>query len=248
METASAAESYAPSVAASASSSATTAAPSTATALQRNTRGINQISAVLGTPPGCPSTQVFDMSELDDGDLGGFSLDGHDVMMIQAVGPDFYDDLPVFDPAPSRQTGIQLEGKGLVENEAGNPRENGDATGTVEEYILDGTDHDGDWTFPWYEPNLRKESVIVNVLAITTEPVQVEVIVDSGADVSVAPQSFAGHGLPAESSGFTMHDAQGNEIRELNTRLLDIEVSTLGNESVKIREKFAIAAVSSVSS
>ncbi|CAE7198879.1 unnamed protein product [Symbiodinium sp. CCMP2456] len=238
VDAASTAESYSASVAPSVASSATTAAPSTATALQRGARSVNQISAVLGTPPGCPSTQVFDMSELDDEELGLFSLDSPEVMMIKVAGPDSYDLTPVFEDNRSYLDNSQFEMKPAPGNDFGKV--------FVEHYAMDRTDSEENWTVPWYEPNLLEKRAVAEVLAVSAKPVQVEVVVDSGADVSVAPKNFVGHGIPAESSGFRMQDAQGNEIRELNTRLLDITVGTLDNDSVKIREKFAIANVGSI--
>ncbi|CAE7289458.1 unnamed protein product [Symbiodinium sp. CCMP2592] len=116
-------------------------------------------------------------------------------------------------------------------------------------FQMDATDHDGNWTLETNEPNANCDlyaQVPGNVLAVQAQPVQVEVVVDSGADVSVAPLRFAGCGSEGPPSEITMHDAQGRLIPERGTRLLDVKVEDTAGNMVTIRERFSIARVSSL--
>eukprot|EP00439_Symbiodinium_sp_Y106_P027506 s6084_g3.t1 len=105
---------------------------------------------------------------------------------------------------------------------------------------MDAFDGDGEWT---YDPDL-----VCNVLALEVNgrKEDVEVVIDSGADVSVAPIWLAKSGTKVARTGVVMQDAQGNRIPEVQTRLLDIQVPTVEGDSVLIREKFSIARISSV--
>ena len=194
------------------SSSGASTAPSSATAFNKASGYVNRVEVSLGTPPGCEVTQLFDISELDDPDEDGpFSLEPAEVMVVQAV-----------------PQGTRLEGDWLKWPKP-------------QVFCLDATDGDGRWTLPEYEPNLRMEPVVA-VRAVTANRAEkVEVVVDSGADVSVAPRPFAACGSPGDPSAVIMHDAQGNR-----TRILDIAVQGLDGETATIREKFAIADVGSV--
>ena len=115
-------------------------------------------------------------------------------------------------------------------------------------FEMNATDGDDDWTVPWYEPNLRteEEPKVMNVRAVQAQGMEVEVVVDSGADISVAPRSFGQLGSPTASAAVVMHDAQGRRIPELGTRILDLEVRSTEGEVVTIREKFAVANVGSL--
>ena len=86
------------------------------------------------------------------------------------------------------------------------------------------------------------------VQAVTASPVieEMEVVVDSGADISVAPLRFSQLGAPASPTNVLMQDAQGRRIREHGSRVLDLDVTTLDNDKVTIREKFAIANIEAV--
>ena len=120
---------------------------------------------------------------------------------------------------------------------------------SVPTFEMNATDGDDDWTVPWYEPNLRteeEEPKVMNVRAVQAQGMEVEVVVDSGADISVAPRSFGQLGSPAASAAVVMHDAQGRRIPELGTRILDLEVRSTEGEAVTIREKFAVANVGSL--
>ena len=77
-------------------------------------------------------------------------------------------------------------------------------------------------------------------------PAGEEIVIDSGADISVAPLKLAQLGKAASASGVVMQDAQGRRIPEKERRILDIEVETADGDSLVIREKFCIAPVASV--
>ena len=57
-----------------------------------------------------------------------------------------------------------------------------------------------------------------------------EVVIDSGADISVAPSRLRAHGTPTAKTGIIMQDAQGKQIAELDTRILEVGVRTLAGE------------------
>ena len=118
-----------------------------------------------------------------------------------------------------------------------------------EVYQMDATDHDGNWTVETDEPNASlyvNAQFPGNVLAVQAKPMQVEVVMDSGADVSVAPLEFACCGSQGPASDIIMHDAQGRRIPERGTRLLDVKVEDTKGNMVTIRERFSIARVSSL--
>ena len=132
---------------------------------------------------------VFDISEVDEGD--SFSLAGPEVLMIQCVG-------------------LSEQSEVLPIN-------------AIPVYALDATDGDGKWTLPQYdleaEYDLFDENLKAcsNVLAIHTKKKMenIEVVVDSGADVSVAPLRFRKLGTPAEKSNVMMQDAQESRFQKL---------------------------------
>ncbi|CAE7268415.1 unnamed protein product, partial [Symbiodinium sp. CCMP2592] len=110
-----------------------------------------------------------------------------------------------------------------------------------EVFQMDATDHDGNWTLETDEPNANCDlytQVPGNVLAVQAQPVQVEVVVDSGADVPVAPLRF--HRLRSQC----MMRRAGLSPR--GTRLLDVKVEDTAGNMVTIRERFSIARVSSL--
>eukprot|EP00439_Symbiodinium_sp_Y106_P049880 s4767_g6.t1 len=75
---------------------------------------------------------------------------------------------------------------------------------------------------------------------------ELDVVIDSGADVSVAPLRFGSFGTAAPSAGVVMQDAQGHRIAQHGSRVLDLDVGTLEGGKVTIREKFAIAKIEAV--
>ena len=75
---------------------------------------------------------------------------------------------------------------------------------------------------------------------------ELDVVIDSGADVSVAPLRFGSFGTAAPSAGVVMQDAQGHRIAQHGSRVLDLDGGTLEGGKVTIREKFAIAKIEAV--
>ncbi|CAE7948885.1 unnamed protein product [Symbiodinium sp. KB8] len=116
-------------------------------------------------------------------------------------------------------------------------------------YSLDSSDGDDEWT---YSPEAAEEELrsrgagVFMVKAARVDGAQTAIVVDSGADISVAPLRFRRHGTPQPPSGVQMQDAQGKQIVEDCTRALTITTRDSGGNEVVIREKFAIAAVNSV--
>ena len=160
------------------SSSGASTAPSSATAFNKANGYVNRVEVSLGTPPGCEVTQLFDISELDDPDDGGpFSLEPAEVMAIQAVpqvlseGSGDGDAAQSPEPSTFLPDGASWKGDWLKQP-------------GLQAFRLDATDGDGRWTLPEYEPNLRIEPVVA-VRAVTANSTEeVEVVVDSGADIS----------------------------------------------------------------
>ena len=193
----------------------------TSASAYRTSSTVNRVELFdMNTSHVCRETVVFDISEVDEGD--SFSLAGPEVLMIQ---------------------GVDLSGEGEVL-----------PMNAIPVYALDATDGDGKWTLPQYdleaEYHLFDENLKAcsNVLAIHTKKKieNIEVVVDSGADVSVAPLRFRKLGTPAEKSNVMMQDAQGKQIPEVESRILDIDVSDVEGNKATIREKFAIAQVGSL--
>ena len=117
---------------------------------------------------------------------------------------------------------------------------------TAETFEMDATDGDGNWTLdPALYSNLAE---VAGVLAVGCKPppLKVDVVIDSGADVSVAPRHLAKFGTRARKSEVVMQDAQGKTIPELGTRILNVELGTQAGETVTVREKFSIAPIATV--
>ncbi|CAE7944945.1 unnamed protein product, partial [Symbiodinium necroappetens] len=97
------------------------------------------------------------------------------------------------------------------------------------------TTANGLWSLGWLEPRgIPKTGYLCRVLAVQA---QSEIVIDSGADISVTPLRLAGLGTSTRRSGVIMQDAQGNRIPEMQSRILDLEVATCDNQVVTIREK-----------
>ena len=121
-------------------------------------------------------------------------------------------------------------------------------------FAMDASDGDGDWTV--WEPSECDQNLLgeapskvlgINMVKASLHSLQeVEVVLDSGADVSVAPLAFAKCGEPSGISGVVMQDAQGKRIPELGSRVLSVEVQDVHGHPVRIKEKFAIANVGSL--
>ena len=199
-----------------ATSSGASSASTSATAY-RTPSTVQQVQAMpLGTPPGCRAVEIFDISEVEcESDLGEFSLDGAEVMMVSAVSTK--------------------------------------ESGKVMEFRMDSTDEDNEWVV-WepsvFDQNLLETEVEINMVQhygrVQPGGTEVEVVMDSGADVSVAPLDFAGLGDPAGPLEVFMRDAQGHEIQQHAARYLNVEVQDDEGKWVTIREKFAIAKVNSL--
>ena len=152
---------------------------------------------------GCPETLFFDISGVEEPD-STFGLEDLEVLVIEAG---------VF-PAGAQAISVPI-------------------------FAMDSRDHLDDWT---YAPELvcslapiteePEEIEVADVLAVRAGQVEgktVRVVVDSGADVSVAPARFRAMGVPTEVPRIYMKDAQGNHIPNQGQRTLNLEiVSTSG--------------------
>jgi hypothetical protein len=103
---------------------------------------------------------------------------------------------------------------------------------------MDAEDEEGVWelepdSLELWEPECAEERLV-------------EVIVDSGADVSVAPWWCNGAGHEAVVGPLLLHDAQGEQIAHSGARVLDLKMSTTSGGQVVIKEKFAVANVNAV--
>ena len=104
---------------------------------------------------------------------------------------------------------------------------------------MDVTDGDGEWIV---EPGLA-ETQASAVLAVQA---RMEEVIDSGVDISVAPLKLAMLGKLVKRSGILMQDAQGRRIPESESRVLEIEVETLGGHPPSCCGRCCIAPVSSI--
>ena len=169
-----------------------TNAPSSATTY-RVPNSVNRVEAYsCHTPLRCRETLVFDINEVDS-DMENFSLEEPGVLMIKAVS---------------------LHVNGSLH-----------AGSIVLVYAMDMSDYDGNWTMAEYEDKVEPNEVLRNVLAIKAQDRRcesAEVVVDSGADVSVAPLRFHRLGSEAERSHLVKQDAQGKRIPEDFDSMLDL--------------------------
>ncbi|CAE7886457.1 unnamed protein product [Symbiodinium sp. KB8] len=102
-------------------------------------------------------------------------------------------------------------------------------------FSMDHTDGDGQYTVA------GDAQEVCQVLAVIGQAQEIDVVIDSGADVSVAPLHFRNFGCPTRRSGIVMQDAQGKQITEVDTRILEVGVQTLAGDEVTIKERFCIA-------
>ena len=255
-------------------STAASSAPSSASALRNQASyGINMVAAYrCETPPGCRVTEVFDISELED--EGVFSLEGSEVLVLSAaevfefsfggqahgnessefpLGDQAHDDeFPEVsfggrvhdDEFPEVSFGGQVSGNEHFGFPLGGQPDQGELLEVpqgVQVFSMDVTDDDGNYTVAGYDCN------VAGICAVSCPgPVEVDVVIDSGADLSVAPASLRSYGHAARRSGIVMQDAQGHRINEIETRILEVAVATLDGGPVTIRERFSIARVKSV--
>ena len=96
-------------------------------------------------------------------------------------------------------------------------------------FSMDHTDGDGQYTVAGDDPE------VFQVLAVTGQTQEIDVVIDSGADV--APLHFKSFGCPTRRSGIVMQDAQGKQIMEVDTRILEVGVQTLAGDEVTIKER-----------
>ena len=222
------------SAASTAGSTATssTSLPPSASMYRGSAASVNMIAFALEEQEReCPKiTEVFDLTELDDDRGGTLGLEARDVMMIKEV-PVGFGGIPLYSKKVSRNTANTL---GILPT----IKKGGHA---VEVYAMDATDSDDDWELA---PDiLSEEPLRVNMVARAKE---VEVIIDSGADVSVAPLDLGTYGKDVAALGVRMQDAQGKMIRERGCRVIDVILRTVAGAEVMVRERFAIAKISSV--
>ena len=177
---------------------------------------MNRVEAVI-FEDGCPET--FDISGVEEPD-GSFGLEDPEVLVIEA--------------------GVLPAGAQAI---------------PVPIFAMDSTDHLDDWT---YAPEL-----VCSLAPITEEPDEIEVadvlvvhagqvegktvrvVVDSGADVSVAPARFRAMGVPADGPRIYMKDAQGNHIPNQGQRTLNLKIVSTSGAPVTVKERFEIANVKS---
>ena len=201
------------------SSAASTASGATSTATAYRTPStVNRVEAVI-FEDGCPETLFFDISGVEEPD-STFGLEDLEVLVIEAG---------VF-PAGAQAISVPI-------------------------FAMDSTDHLDDWT---YAPELvcslapiteePEEIEVADVLAVRAGQVEgktVRVVVDSGADVSVAPARFRAMGVPTEGPRIYMKDAQGNHIPNQGQRTLNLEIVSTSGAPVTVKERFEIANVKS---
>eukprot|EP00439_Symbiodinium_sp_Y106_P057167 s3995_g8.t1 len=133
------------------------------------------------------------------------------------------------------------------------PEDSRPSAGGPQTFLLDATDGDDEWIFPSgpcfdLRPGAEERTEEVDMVRAVQRhsQVAVEVVVDSGADVSVAPVSLIHLGERTERANVPMQDAQGKRIYEIDTRILHVAVKTLRGPEVTIREKFSIARIGTV--
>ena len=108
---------------------------------------------------------------------------------------------------------------------------------SLEEFRLDDTDDDEQWTLaPGVSFNDEFHVRTVHASECT-------VILDSGADVSCIPPSFAECGRGASSRPLQVQDAQGATMKVKAERLIDFVVSDGDEGEVTIRERCIVADV-----
>ncbi|CAK9042426.1 unnamed protein product, partial [Durusdinium trenchii] len=81
---------------------------------------------------------------------------------------------------------------------------------------------------------------IQNVCMVRNEAPNVVMTLDSGADVSVAPEQYHALGLPGRQRSICMMDAQGGAIKSAGNRRLRLQAYTGAGEMVEFVEQFAM--------
>ncbi|CAE7337252.1 unnamed protein product [Symbiodinium sp. CCMP2592] len=171
----------------------------------------------LSTPPQCRETFIFDMAE----EFEEFELEGGAINMIQIAG-----------------VAVEIAAHEFPE---------------VPHFAMDATDDDEEWTVCpelCYDEPEREHVAVINMVRATATAQHtskaVDVVVDSGADVSVAPLEFRSLGRSSPNSNVLMQDAQGKQIVNHGSRALVVEVKDINGETAVIKERFLLAEVSSL--
>ena len=225
-----------------------TSLPPSASVYRGSTASVNMVAFALDRDEReCPTiTEVFDLTELDDDYEGPFGLEAGDVMMIEAVSANAAGGLFFTKGTSVKGEGDQPYVRNLLEFNVGGQAEVEEASVYalgVPVYSMDATDWDNNWCL---EPGLEAvEQGPLQVNAVSRAK-PIEVVIDSGADVSVAPLEVASYGKVAEPVGVKMQDAQGKMIKEHGCRVIDVVMETAAGEEVMVRERFAIARVGSM--
>eukprot|EP00913_Durusdinium_trenchii_P014129 g13262.t1 len=81
---------------------------------------------------------------------------------------------------------------------------------------------------------------IQNVCMVREQTPNVVMTLDSGADVSVAPEQYYALGLPGQQRSVCMMDAQGGAIKSAGNRRLRLQAYTRAGEMVEFVEQFAL--------
>ena len=81
---------------------------------------------------------------------------------------------------------------------------------------------------------------IQKVCMVRNETPNVVMTLDSGADVSVAPEQYYALGLPGHQRSICMMDAQGDAIKSAGNRRLRLQAYTRAGEMVEFVEQFAL--------
>ena len=119
---------------------------------------------------------------------------------------------------------------------------------TPEHFDLTYSDMDGLWNiFPsLHEFDLTDDfPESCDLQTISSGVVPECVILDSGADCSVAPPSFSAFGSRSSGRQPVLHDAQGGLISSSGARTCTLTCNTLGGERIAFKETFVIGNVKS---
>lgn len=102
---------------------------------------------------------------------------------------------------------------------------------------------DEDWTF--FDPaHVRPVSVWDDANQEDVDREMVEVILDSGADLSLAPVEYASYGTPCmQSKQNVVRDAQGNQIAVSGEVILTLDLLGPSGDAVEAREKSLLGPV-----
>ena len=85
-----------------------------------------------------------------------------------------------------------------------------------------------------------KQEMKVRVCMVRQEAPTIALTLDSGADVSVAPEEYYAMGMPGTSRSVSMMDAQGGAIKSSGNRRLRLQAYTRDGELIEFVEQFAL--------